>query len=149
VLPLDLLNHRIDLVFEDRRVGLGAEHEDHANHVKRQKGVARQSRQTTAVHGAAQELLTAIDRAEVIVPMTAEKAGVTPSTIYRSWGDLADFLATSQSRACDLSRLCYLVVGQAWRLYIGARVTQTRGQPVRGPPAQLVPITYSPWRLWR
>jgi len=45
------------------------------------------------VHGAVQELLTTMDRAEVTVPMIAEKAGVTPSTIYRRWGDLADLLA--------------------------------------------------------
>ncbi|TCQ96718.1 TetR family transcriptional regulator [Neorhizobium sp. JUb45] len=78
----------------------------------------------TVVHGAVQELLTAMDRAEVTVPMIAEKAGVTPSTIHRRWGDLADLLA-------DVA------------------VARMRSQPVRGPPAQLVPIGYSPWRLWR
>ncbi len=45
------------------------------------------------MHGAVQKLLTAMDRAEVTVPMIAENAGVTPSTIHRRWGDLADLLA--------------------------------------------------------
>ncbi|MDR6100512.1 AcrR family transcriptional regulator [Agrobacterium larrymoorei] len=62
-----------------------------AKEMVRQGG--RSARIQTAVHGAVQELLTKMDRTEVTVPMIAEKAGVTPSTIYRRWGDLADLLA--------------------------------------------------------
>lgn len=34
-----------------------------------------------------------MDRGDVTVPMIAAKAGVTPSTIYRRWGDLQQLLA--------------------------------------------------------
>ncbi len=33
-------------------------------------------------------LLKSMDRAEVTIPLIAAEAGVTPSTIYRRWGDL-------------------------------------------------------------
>jgi hypothetical protein len=68
------------------------------------------------VHGAVQELLTAIDSAEVTVPMIAEKP---------AW-----------------RRQPFTAVGATLLIFM-------RSQPVRGPPAQLVPIVYSPWRLWR
>ncbi|MEB2847166.1 TetR family transcriptional regulator [Rhizobiales bacterium RZME27] len=53
----------------------------------------RSARIQGEVHRAVQDLLTGMDRADITVPMIAEKAGVTPSTIYRRWGDLADLLA--------------------------------------------------------
>jgi AcrR family transcriptional regulator len=45
------------------------------------------------VHSAARELLEGHERASVTVPMIAARAGVTPSTIYRRWGDLSALLA--------------------------------------------------------
>lgn len=53
----------------------------------------RSARVQAAVHKAVQDLDTEIDRAELTVPMIAERAGVTPSTIYRRWGSLADVLS--------------------------------------------------------
>jgi AcrR family transcriptional regulator len=46
-----------------------------------------------AVHRAVHELDAEIDRAALTVPLIAERAGVTPSTIYRRWGSLADLLS--------------------------------------------------------
>ena len=42
---------------------------------------------------ATQALLNEVGRSEINVPMIAERAGVTPSTVYRRWGDLAQLLA--------------------------------------------------------
>jgi AcrR family transcriptional regulator len=53
----------------------------------------RSARVQAAVHQAAQQLIAQLGRAEVTVPLIAARAGVTPSTIYRRWGDLADLLA--------------------------------------------------------
>ena len=53
----------------------------------------RSARVQESVHNAARELLVAHERASVTVPMIAARAGVTPSTIYRRWGDLAALLA--------------------------------------------------------
>jgi AcrR family transcriptional regulator len=53
----------------------------------------RSARVQASVHGAARELLGRLDRAEVTVPGIAAAAGVTPSTIYRRWGGLAELLA--------------------------------------------------------
>ena len=53
----------------------------------------RSARVQSAVHRAAQELIDQIGRTELTVPLIAARAGVTPSTIYRRWGDLADLLA--------------------------------------------------------
>jgi AcrR family transcriptional regulator len=47
----------------------------------------------TAVHQATRELLAERGRDELTVPMIATRAGVTPSTIYRRWGDIAELLA--------------------------------------------------------
>lgn len=52
----------------------------------------RSARVQAAVHKAVQELDAEIDRASLTVPMIAERAGVTPSTIYRRWGSLPDLL---------------------------------------------------------
>jgi AcrR family transcriptional regulator len=53
----------------------------------------RSARIQEAVHQAAQALLNEVGRGEINVPMIAERAGVTPSTVYRRWGDLAQLLA--------------------------------------------------------
>ncbi|MGE4528101.1 MAG: TetR/AcrR family transcriptional regulator [Rhodospirillaceae bacterium] len=52
----------------------------------------RSARVQAAVHKAAAELLDERGRSAVTVPMIAARAGVTPSTIYRRWGDLAELL---------------------------------------------------------
>ena len=53
----------------------------------------RSARVQESVHNAARELLEAHERSSVTVPMIATHAGVTPSTIYRRWGDLSVLLA--------------------------------------------------------
>jgi len=53
----------------------------------------RSARVQAAVHQATRELLDERGRAALTVPLIAQRAGVTPSTIYRRWGDLPDLLA--------------------------------------------------------
>lgn len=53
----------------------------------------RSARVQAAVHQAAHELIAQVGRDALTVPLIAARAGVTPSTIYRRWGDLADLLA--------------------------------------------------------
>jgi AcrR family transcriptional regulator len=53
----------------------------------------RSARVQAAVHQAVRELLAAGPRDAVTVPAIAARAGVTPSTIYRRWGDLSRLLA--------------------------------------------------------
>ena len=53
----------------------------------------RSARVQESVHSAVRELLDAHERSSVTVPMIATRAGVTPSTIYRRWGDLSVLLA--------------------------------------------------------
>jgi len=53
----------------------------------------RSARVQAAVHQATLELLDEHGRAGITVPLIAARAGVTPSTIYRRWGELADLLA--------------------------------------------------------
>lgn len=53
----------------------------------------RSARIQREVHAATRALLEEMDRGSVTVPMIAERAGVTPSTIYRRWGDLSQLLA--------------------------------------------------------
>jgi AcrR family transcriptional regulator len=53
----------------------------------------RSARVQAAVHRATLELLALHGRAALTVPLIAARAGVTPSTIYRRWGELADLLA--------------------------------------------------------
>jgi AcrR family transcriptional regulator len=53
----------------------------------------RSARIQQAVHQAVRRLSTATNRDELTVPQIAEEAGVTPSTIYRRWGDLSALLA--------------------------------------------------------
>ena len=53
----------------------------------------RSARVQQAVHQAVQELEAERGRAALTVPLVAARAGVTPSTIYRRWGDLQQLLA--------------------------------------------------------
>ena len=53
----------------------------------------RSARVQEAVHAATRELVDLHGRDALTVPLIAARAGVTPSTIYRRWGDLADLLA--------------------------------------------------------
>jgi AcrR family transcriptional regulator len=53
----------------------------------------RSARIQASVHKAVETLAATTDRADLTVPMIAAEAGVTPSTIYRRWGDLSELLA--------------------------------------------------------
>jgi AcrR family transcriptional regulator len=53
----------------------------------------RSARIQAAVHEAVKRLGAVSSRDELTVPQIAAEAGVTPSTIYRRWGDLAALLA--------------------------------------------------------
>jgi AcrR family transcriptional regulator len=53
----------------------------------------RSARIQTAVHDAVRRLAAETSRDELTVPQIAAAAGVTPSTIYRRWGDLSTLLA--------------------------------------------------------
>jgi AcrR family transcriptional regulator len=74
-----------------------------ARELVRQGG--RSARIQKEVHAATRALLDRLDRCDITVPMIAELAGVTPSTIYRRWGDLGSLLADVASETlrpiCD------------------------------------------------
>ncbi|MET1067347.1 MAG: helix-turn-helix domain-containing protein, partial [Pseudomonas prosekii] len=53
----------------------------------------RSARVQESIHSAVRDLLEEQDRSTVTVPQIAARAGVTPSTIYRRWGDLSTLLA--------------------------------------------------------
>lgn len=53
----------------------------------------RSARIQMAVHTAVKQLKLEMDVSVLTIPMIAERAGVTPSTIYRRWGDLSQLLA--------------------------------------------------------
>lgn len=53
----------------------------------------RSARIQRAVHDAVHELDALATRNQITVPQIAAAAGVTPSTIYRRWGDLQTLLA--------------------------------------------------------
>ncbi|KPX29413.1 MULTISPECIES: TetR/AcrR family transcriptional regulator [Pseudomonas syringae group] len=53
----------------------------------------RSARVQESIHRAVRDLLLEHERAVLSVPMIAARAGVTPSTIYRRWGDLSTLLA--------------------------------------------------------
>jgi AcrR family transcriptional regulator len=53
----------------------------------------RSARVQAAVHQATLDLMAELGRDGLTVPLIAARAGVTPSTIYRRWGELADLLA--------------------------------------------------------
>lgn len=45
------------------------------------------------MHAAVRELVAEVGREALTVPLVAARAGVTPSTIYRRWGDLHELLS--------------------------------------------------------
>ncbi|MFY4722797.1 TetR/AcrR family transcriptional regulator [Streptomyces sp. LaBMicrA B280] len=53
----------------------------------------RSARVQASVHTAVRELASEVGRDALTVPMIAQRAGVTPSTIYRRWGDLQELLS--------------------------------------------------------
>jgi AcrR family transcriptional regulator len=53
----------------------------------------RSARVQESIHSAVRDLLQEQERSTVTVPQIAARAGVTPSTIYRRWGDLSALLA--------------------------------------------------------
>jgi AcrR family transcriptional regulator len=53
----------------------------------------RSARVQESIHSAVRELLEEQERSTLTVPQIAVRAGVTPSTIYRRWGDLSALLA--------------------------------------------------------
>ncbi|MFE2721679.1 TetR/AcrR family transcriptional regulator [Kitasatospora sp. NPDC059327] len=53
----------------------------------------RSARVQESVHTAVRELLAEVGRDALTVPMVAQRAGVTPSTVYRRWGDLQELLS--------------------------------------------------------
>lgn len=53
----------------------------------------RSARVQESVHTAVRELEAESGRASLTVPLIAARAGVTPSTIYRRWGDLHELLS--------------------------------------------------------
>lgn len=53
----------------------------------------RSARVQESVHRAVRELETEVGRAALTVPLIAARAEVTPSTIYRRWGDLQELLS--------------------------------------------------------
>ncbi|MCJ0904922.1 TetR-like C-terminal domain-containing protein [Rhodococcus sp. ARC_M6] len=53
----------------------------------------RSARIQQAVRASARALLEWHERADITVPMIATDAGVTPSTIYRRWGDINEVFA--------------------------------------------------------
>ena len=53
----------------------------------------RSARVQESIHTAVRELLEEQERSSLTVPQIATRAGVTPSTIYRRWGDLSALLA--------------------------------------------------------
>ncbi|MFH9674750.1 TetR/AcrR family transcriptional regulator [Streptomyces sp. NPDC017405] len=53
----------------------------------------RSARVQASVHTAVRELLAETGREALTVPLVAQRAGVTPSTIYRRWGALQELLS--------------------------------------------------------
>jgi len=53
----------------------------------------RSARVQESIHAAVRDLMLEQDRSTLSVPLIATRAGVTPSTIYRRWGDLTNLLA--------------------------------------------------------
>ncbi|MFD1659046.1 TetR/AcrR family transcriptional regulator [Streptomyces caeni] len=53
----------------------------------------RSARVQASVHTAVRELEAEVGRDALTVPLVAQRAGVTPSTIYRRWGDLRELLS--------------------------------------------------------
>ncbi|MFK0257910.1 TetR/AcrR family transcriptional regulator [Streptomyces sp. NPDC090445] len=53
----------------------------------------RSARVQASVHAAVRELTAEVGRDALTVPLIAQRAGVTPSTVYRRWGDLQELLS--------------------------------------------------------
>ncbi|GGM14784.1 TetR family transcriptional regulator [Streptomyces fumigatiscleroticus] len=53
----------------------------------------RSARVQQSVHTAVRELMAEVGRDALTVPLVAARAGVTPSTVYRRWGDLQELLS--------------------------------------------------------
>ncbi|KOV23659.1 TetR/AcrR family transcriptional regulator [Streptomyces sp. XY152] len=53
----------------------------------------RSARVQASVHTAVRELMEERGREALTVPLVAQRAGVTPSTIYRRWGNLQELLS--------------------------------------------------------
>ncbi|EHN75400.1 TetR/AcrR family transcriptional regulator [Streptomyces coelicoflavus] len=53
----------------------------------------RSARVQESVHATVRALVGEVGRDALTVPMVAARAGVTPSTIYRRWGDLQELLS--------------------------------------------------------
>jgi AcrR family transcriptional regulator len=53
----------------------------------------RSARVQEAVHAAVRDLIAESGRDALTVPQVAARAGVTPSTVYRRWGDLQELLS--------------------------------------------------------
>ncbi|MER5889699.1 TetR/AcrR family transcriptional regulator [Streptomyces sp. NPDC001941] len=53
----------------------------------------RSARVQQSVHDAVRQLLEEVGRDGLTVPLIATRAGVTPSTVYRRWGDLQELLS--------------------------------------------------------
>ncbi|WP_229795909.1 TetR/AcrR family transcriptional regulator [Saccharothrix coeruleofusca] len=53
----------------------------------------RSARVQESVHAAVRELEAEVGRGALTVPLIAARAGVTPSTVYRRWGDLQELLS--------------------------------------------------------
>ncbi|MEV0264230.1 TetR/AcrR family transcriptional regulator [Streptomyces sp. NPDC050617] len=53
----------------------------------------RSARVQESVHRAVRELVEEQGRDGLSVPMVAARAGVTPSTVYRRWGDIGELLS--------------------------------------------------------
>ncbi|WP_432096987.1 TetR/AcrR family transcriptional regulator [Streptomyces sp. bgisy100] len=53
----------------------------------------RSARVQAAVHAAVRDLESEAGRSALTIPLVAQRAGVTPSTIYRRWGDLQELLS--------------------------------------------------------
>jgi len=77
-------------------VGYGDEMDRVVSKAMTKKGLrpgGRSARVQTAVHKAVLELQKENGRDGLTVPAIAVRAGVTPSTIYRRWGDLSQLLS--------------------------------------------------------
>ncbi|MFF3691320.1 TetR/AcrR family transcriptional regulator [Streptomyces sp. NPDC002187] len=53
----------------------------------------RSARVQQSVHQAVRQLEAEVGRGALTVPLVAKRAGVTPSTIYRRWGDMQELLS--------------------------------------------------------
>jgi AcrR family transcriptional regulator len=53
----------------------------------------RSARVQATVHAAVSAMLLEMERSALTIPLIAQRANVTPSTIYRRWGDLGELLA--------------------------------------------------------